>query len=201
MHIGRQNPDNFANKTLDQLAIRHLLPENKRMGNLTPLVSALQTHLRHEMSRAGVSYEDAAGPLNYANKSSIARLLVKDRMSFEDTIKLMVLCKTPVIALTKPFRFKIEVKASTTAQADALMDALRVSVFKEGTNERYRLPDGLSWERVAEHTGFDSGKSARKSWFLLQTPVYLVVGLLRLLGKQEHEVMEGKTSLRITQNI
>jgi hypothetical protein len=36
------------------------------------------------MSRAGVSYEDAAGPLNYANKSSIARLLVKDRMSFED---------------------------------------------------------------------------------------------------------------------
>lgn len=201
LHIGRQNPDNFANKTLDQLAIRHLLPENKRMGNLTPLVSALQTHLRHEMSRAGVSYEDAAGPLNYANKSSIARLLVKDRMSFEDTIKLMVLCKTPVIALTKPFRFKIEVKASTTAQADALMDALRVSVFKEGTNERYRLPDGLSWERVAEHTGFDSGKSARKSWFLLQTPVYLVVGLLRLLGKQEHEVMEGKTSLRITQNI
>ena len=201
LHIGRQNPDNFANKTLDQLAIRHLLPENKRMGNLTPLVSALQTHLRHEMSRAGVSYEDAAGPLNYANKSSIARLLVKDRMSFEDTIKLMVLCKTPVISLTKPFRFKIEIKASTMAQADSLMDALRISVFKDGTTERYRLPDGLSWERVAEHTGFDSGKSARKSWFLLQTPVYLVVGLLRLLGKNEHEVVEGKTSLRITQVI
>ena len=201
LHIGRQNPDNFANKTLDQLAIRHLLPENKRMGNLTPLVSALQTHLRHEMSRAGVSYEDAAGPLHYANKSSIARLLVKERMSFEDTIKLMVLCKTPVISLTKPFRFKIEIKASTMAQADSLMDALRISVFKDGTTERYRLPDGLSWERVAEHTGFDSGKSARKSWFLLQTPVYLVVGLLRLLGKNEHEVVEGKTSLRITQVI
>ncbi len=72
-------------------------------------------------------------------------------MSFKYTIKLMILCKTPVISLTKPFRFKIEVKASTMAQADALMDALRVSVFKEGTTERYRLPDGLSWERMAEH--------------------------------------------------
>ena len=171
------------------------------MKDVTSFISSLQSQLRAEMSRAGVSYEDAAGPLNYANKSSIARLLVKDRMSFEDTVKLMVLCKTQVIALTKPFRFKIEVKASTMAQADALMDALRVSVFKEGTTERYRLPDGLSWERVAEHVGFDSGKSARKSWFLLQTPVYLVVGLLRLLGKGEHEVTEGKTSLRITQDI
>ena len=171
------------------------------MQDLSPLIHTLQTQLRAEMSRAGVSYEDAAGPLHYANKSSIARLLVKDRMSFEDTIKLMILCKTPVIAFTKPFRFKIEIKASTMAQADALMDALRVSVFKDGTTERYRLPDGLSWEKVAEHTGFDSGKSARKSWFLLQTPVYLVVGLLRLLGKSEHEVTEGKTSLRITQDI
>jgi hypothetical protein len=171
------------------------------MENLTALVSALQTALRAEMSRAGVSYEDAAGPLHYANKSSIARLLVKGRMSFEDTIKLMVLCKTPVISLTKPFRFKIEIKATTMAQADALMDALRVSVFKEGTTERYRLPDGLSWADVAEYTGFDSGKSARKSWFLLQTPVYLVVGLLRLLGKTEHKVVEGKASLRITQDI
>ena len=171
------------------------------MQDLSPLIHALQTQIRTEMSRAGVSYEDAAGPLHYANKSSIARLLVKDRMSFEDTIKLMILCKTPVIALTKPFRFKIEVKASTMAQADALMDALRLSVFKEGTAERYRLPDGLTWERVAEHTGFDSGKSARKSWFLLQTPVYLVVGLLRLLGKSEHEITEGKTSLRIMQDI
>ena len=171
------------------------------MENLSALVSALQTQLRAEMARAGVSYEEAASPLHYANKSSIARLLVKDRMSFEDTIKLMVLCKTPAIALTKPFRFKIEIKASTMAQADALMDALRVSVFKEGTTERYRLPDGLSWEKVADHTGFDSGKSARKSWFLLQTPVYLVVGLLRLLGKEEHEVSEGKTSLRIIQDI
>jgi hypothetical protein len=171
------------------------------MEKLTDLVSALQVQLRSEMSRAGVSYDDAAGPLNYANKSSIARLLIKDRMSFEDTLKLMVLCKTPVIALTKPFRFKIEVKAGTMAQADALMDALRVSVFKEGTTERYRLPDGLSWKRVAEHAGFDSGKSARKSWFLLQTPVYLVVGLLRLLGKGECEVVEGKTSLRITQDV
>jgi len=171
------------------------------MENLTPLVSALQTQLRAEMSRAGVTYEDAAGPLNYANKSSIARLLIKDRMSFEDTIKLMILCKTPVIALTKPFKFKIEVNAGTMAQADALMDALRVSVFKEGTTERYRLPDGLTWEQVAQHTGFDSGKSARKSWFLLQTPVYLVVGLLRLLGKIEHEVVEGKNILRITQTI
>ena len=171
------------------------------MEKILTLVSAMQTRLREEMSRASVSYEDAAGPLNYANKSSIARLLVKDRMSFEDVLKLMVLCKTPVISFTKPFHFKIEVKASTMAQADALMDALRVSVFKEGTTERYRLPDGLSWERVAEHAGFDSGKSARKSWFLLQTPMYLVVGLLRLLGKSEHEVTEGKTSLRITQNI
>lgn len=171
------------------------------MQDLFPLIHALQTALRAEMSRAGVSYEDAAGPLHYANKSSIARLLVKDRMSFEDTIKLMILCKTPMISLTKPFRFKIEVKASTMAQADALMDALRVSVFKEGTNERYRLPDGLSWERVAENTGFDSGKSARKSWFLLQTPVYLVVGLLRLLGKNEHEVKEGTSSLKISQMI
>ena len=85
------------------------------------------------------------------------------------------------------------------AQADGLMDALRVSVFKEGTTERYRLPDGLSWERVAEQTGFDSGKSARKSWFLLQTPVYLVVGLLRVLGLKDHEVREGNTRLRITQ--
>ena len=169
------------------------------MQDLSPLISALQTQLRTEMSRAGVSYEDAAGPLNYANKSSIARLLVKDRMSFEDTIKLMILCKTQAISLTKPFRFKIEIKASTMAQADALMDALRVSVFKEGTTERYRLPDGLSWADVAEYTGFDSGKSARKSWFLLQTPVYLVVGLLRLLGKGEHKVAEGKTDLRITQ--
>ena len=167
------------------------------MQKLSPLIHALQTQLRAEMSRAGVSYEDAAAPLNYANKSSIARLLIKDRMSFEDTIKLMVLCQTPVIALTKPFRFKIEIKASTVAQADALMDALRVSVFKEGTTERYRLPDGLSWADVAEYTGFDSGKSARKSWFLLQTPVYLVVGLLRLLGKREHEVTEGKASLRL----
>ena len=180
---------------------RLVLSENIRMEKLTDLVSALQVQLRAEMSRAGVSYEDAAGPLHYANKSSIARLLVKDRMSFEDTIKLMVLCKTPVIVLTKPFRLKIEVKASTMAQADALMDALRISVFKEGTTERYRLPDGLSWERVAEHAGFDSGKSARKSWFLLQTPVYLVVGLLRLLGKKEHEVTEGKTNLRIIQDI
>ncbi len=171
------------------------------MEKLTDLVSALQVQLRAEMARAGVSYEDAAGPLNYANKSSIARLLIKDRMSFEDTIKLMVLCKTPAITLTKPFRFKIEVKASTMAQADALMDALRVSVFKEGTTERYRLPDGLSWERVAEHSGFDSGKSARKSWFLLQTPVDLVVGLLRLLGKGEHEVREGSARLRITQDV
>ena len=171
------------------------------MENLSPLTQSLQAQIKAEMSRAGISYEDAAGPLNYANKSSIARLLAKDRMSFEDTIKLMVLCKTPVIMLTKPFRFKIEVKASTMAQADALMDALRLSVFKEGTMERYRLPDGLSWERVAEHTGFDSGKSARKSWFLLQTPVYLVVGLLRLLGKDEHEVTEGKTTLRISQDI
>ena len=81
------------------------------------------------------------------------------------------------------------------------MDALRVSVFKEGTTERYRLPDGLSWEKVAEHTGFESGKSARKSWFLLQTPVYLVVGLLRLLGKEVHEVSEGKINLRIIQGI
>ena len=87
------------------------------------------------------------------------------------------------------------------AQADALMDALRTSVFKEGTTERYRLPDGLSWERVAEHSGFDSGKSARKSWFLLQTPVYLVVGLLRLLGKREHEVREGSARLRLTQDV
>ena len=171
------------------------------MQDLSPLIHALQTQLRAEMARAGVSYEDAAGPLNYANKSSIARLLVKDRMSFEDTIKLMVLCKTPAITLTKPFRFKIEVKASTMAQADALMDALRVSVFKEGTTERYRLPDGLSWADVAEYTGFDSGKSARKSWFLLQTPVYLVVGLLRLLRKEEHEVTEGNARLRITQDI
>ncbi len=171
------------------------------MEKLTSLVSALQTALRTEMSRAGVTYEDAAGPLHYANKSSIARLLAKDRMSFEDTMKLMVLCKTPVIVLTKPFRIKIELKASTMTQVDALMDALRVSVFKDGTTERYRLPDGLSWEKVAEHTGFDSGKSARKSWFLLQTPVYLVVGLLRLLGKGEHEVSEGKTSLRITQDV
>ena len=87
------------------------------------------------------------------------------------------------------------------AQTDSLMDALRISVFKEGTTERYRLPDGLSWQRVAEYAGFDSGKSARKSWFLFQTPVYLVVGLLRLLDKNEHEVTEGKTSLRITQDI
>jgi hypothetical protein len=171
------------------------------MENLTAFVHALQIALRAEMTRAGVTYEDAAGPLNYANKSSIARLLIKDRMSFEDTIKLMILCKTPVIALTKPFKVKIEVNAGTMAHADALMDALRVSVFKEGTIERYRLPDGLTWEQVAQHTGFDSGKSARKSWFLLQTPVYLVVGLLRLLGKNEHEVVEGKTSLRITQDI
>jgi len=168
------------------------------MEKILTLVSAMQTRLREEMSRAGVSYEDAAGPLNYANKSSIARLLVKDRMSFEDVLKLMVLCKTPAISFTKPFHFKIELKASTMAQADALMDALRLSVFKEGTTERYRLPDGLSWERVAEHSGFDSGKSARKSWFLLQTPVYLVVGLLRLLGKGEHEVREGSARLRIT---
>ena len=188
-------------KPLCSLHQANLFLKSIRMENLTSLVSALQTQLRAEMSRAGVSYEDAAGPLHYANKSSIARLLVKERMSFEDTIKLMVLCKTPVISLTKPFRFKIEIKASTMAQADSLMDALRISVFKDGTTERYRLPDGLSWERVAEHTGFDSGKSARKSWFLLQTPVYLVVGLLRLLGKNEHEVVEGKTSLRITQVI
>ena len=171
------------------------------MQDLSPLIHALQTQLRAEMSRAGVSYEDAAGPLNYANKSSIARLLIKDRMSFEDTIKLMVLCKTPVIVLTKPFRLKIEVKASTMARADALMDALRLSIFKEGTTERYRLPDGLSWADVAECTGFDSGKSARKSWFLLQTPVYLVVGLLRLLGKNEFEVGEGASSLKIVQMI
>ncbi|MBK8968601.1 MAG: hypothetical protein R3D58_07175 [Saprospiraceae bacterium] len=171
------------------------------MKNLSLLVEILQTQLRAEMSQAGVSYEDAAQPLGYANKSSIARLLAKDRMSMEDTIKLMILCKTESIELTKPFKFKIEVKASTMAQADALMDALRVSVFKEGTTERYRLPDGLTWEKVAEHTGFESGKSARKSWFLLQTPVYLVVGLLRLLGKGKHEVSEGKTSLRITPKV
>lgn len=171
------------------------------MKDLTTLVSALQSQLRAEMSRAGVSYEDAAAPLGYANKSSIARLLTKDRMSLEDTIKLMILCKTEYIALTKPFKFKIEVKASTMAQADALMDALRLSVFKEGAVERYRLPAGLTWDQVAEHTGFESGKSARKSWFVLQTPVYLVVGLLKLLGKQGHEVTEGKAILRITQGI
>lgn len=74
------------------------------MENLTALVQSLQTALRAEMSRAGVTYEDAAGPLNYANKSSIARLLVKGRISFEDTIKRMILCKTPLIALTKPFK-------------------------------------------------------------------------------------------------
>ncbi len=171
------------------------------MQDISPFIHALQAQLRIEMSRAGISYEDAAHPLGYANKSSIARLLTKDRMSLEDTIKLMILCKTESIALTKPFKFKIEVKASTMAQADALMDALRVSVFKEGTTERYRLPDGLSWEKVAEHTGFESGKSARKSWFLLQTPVYLVVGLLRLLGKEVHEVSKGKTSLSVIQDI
>ena len=176
-------------------------PENIHMENLTALVHALQTALRAEMARAGVTYEDAASPLHYANKSSIARLLTKDRMSFEDTLKLMILCKTESIALNKPFKFKIEVKASTMAQADALMDALRVSVFKEGTTERYRLPDGLTWEKVAEHTGFDSGKSARKSWFVLQTPVYLVVGVLRLLGKNEHEVKDGASSLKISQMI
>ncbi|MCB0534819.1 MAG: hypothetical protein KDD14_21620 [Saprospiraceae bacterium] len=171
------------------------------MRNIVLLVHTLQSELRTEMSHAGISYEDAAGPLGYANKSSIARLLAKDRMSLEDTIKLMILCKKESIVLTKSFKFKIEVKASTVAQADALMDALRVSVFKEGTTERYRLPDGLSWEKVAEHTGFESGKSARKSWFLLQTPVYLVVGLLRLLGKEVHEVSEGKINLRIIQGI
>lgn len=171
------------------------------MRNLVLLVHTLQSELRTEMSRAGISYEDAAQPLGYANKSSLARLLAKDRMSLEDTIKLMTLCKKESIVLTKPFKFKIEVKASTMAQADALMDALRVSVFKEGTAERYRLPDGLSWERVAEHTGFESGKSARKSWFLLQTPVYLAVGLLRLLGKQDHEVIAWNASLRIMQDI
>lgn len=171
------------------------------MEKLLSLVSILQSQLRTEMFRAGVSYEDVAGPLHYANKSSIARLLVKDRMSLEDTLKLMILCKTESIILTKPFKFKIEVKASTMAQADALMDALRITVFKEGTTERYRLPDGLSWEKVAEHTGFESGKSARKSWFLLQTPVYLVVGLLRLLGKNEHQVSAGTAMLRISQEI
>jgi hypothetical protein len=171
------------------------------MHDLAPLISALQTALRNEMARAGVTYEDAAAPLGFANKSSVARLLVKERMCLEDTIKLMILCKTQKITIQKPFRFQIEVKAQTMAQADALMEALRKSVFKEGTTERYRLPDGLTWEQVAEHTGFDSGKSARKSWFLLQTPVYLVVGVLRLLGKREHEVSDGPCSLRISQAI
>jgi hypothetical protein len=172
--------------------------ENKLMEELFSLAGSVQTRLREEMSRAGVTYEDAATPLNYANKSSIARLLVKDRMSLEDTIKLMVLCKTPVIAITKPFKFKIEVKAGTMAQVDNLMDALRISVFKPGTNERYRLPDGITWEQVAEKTGFDSSKSARKSWFLLQTPLYLVVGLLQLLQLKEHSVTtENNAMLRI----
>lgn len=168
------------------------------MEELFSLVKAVQTRLREVMSQSGVTFDDAAAPLNYANKSSIARLLVKERMSFEDVIKIMILSKTPVMVISKPFYFKIEVKASTMSQADALMAALRTSVFKPGTNERYRLPDGLTWEQVAEKTGFDSSKSARKSWFLLQTPLYLVIGLLKLLDIKEHVVeAENKARLRI----
>ncbi len=169
------------------------------MEELLPIVSAVQGRLREEMSRTGVSYEDATGPLGYANKSSIARLLIKDRMSLEDVLKLMVLCKTPSINISR-LHFKVEIKAASMAQVEALLDALRVSVFKEGTVERFRLPDGLTWDNVAEITGFDFGKSARKSWFLLQTPLYLVVGLLWLLyaGAGEHTVTAsgGKASLR-----
>lgn len=168
------------------------------MEELFSLVRVVQTRLREVMTQSGVTFEDAAGPLNYANKSSIARLLAKDRMSLEDVIKIMILSKTPAIVISKPFYFKIEVKATTMAQADALLGALRTSVFKPGTNERYRLPDGLTWEQVAEKTGFDSSKSARKSWFLLQTPLYLVIGLLKLLEVKEHLVeTENKARLRI----
>ncbi|MBK8923698.1 MAG: hypothetical protein IPM81_19780 [Saprospirales bacterium] len=132
------------------------------MQDLSPLIHALQTQLRAEMSRAGVSYEDAAGPLHYANKSSIARLLVKDRMSFEDTIKLMVLCKTPVIALTKPFRFKIEVKASTMAKRET-RGGVCAGCFKEG-HPPVPLTGWPFLGEVAEHTGLIGGKKARSGF-------------------------------------
>lgn len=168
------------------------------MEELFSLVRAVQTRLREVMTQSGVTFDDAANPLGYSNKSSIARLLVKDRMSFEDVIKIMILSKTPAITISKPFYFKVEVKATTMTQADGLINALRTSVFKPGTNERYRLPDGLTWEHVAEKTGFDSSKSARKSWFLLQTPLYLVIGMLKLLNLKEHIVeTENKATLRI----
>lgn len=170
------------------------------MEELFSLVSVVQSRLRDEMTHSGVTFEDAAKPLGYSNKSSIARLLAKDRMGFEDLLKILVLCKKTDLVVQKPFTFKIFIKATSVAQVDALMEALRHSIFKEGTTERYRLPDKLTWSDIAGKTGFDSGKSARKSWFLLQTPLYLVVGVLQLLYSEagEHEVTSGNSVLRIS---
>lgn len=99
------------------------------MENYVALIRAIQAFLRAEMKSARVTYDEACGPLGYAEKSGISRLLVRERLYLEDVLKLMVLCKTKTLAIRAEGRnLRISLKCSHHSDIDDLIAALRLSV-------------------------------------------------------------------------
>lgn len=170
------------------------------MKNYLALVKAIQTFLRAEMKSARVTYDDACGPLGYADKSGISRLLVRERLYLEDVLKLMALCKTKTLVVSADGRnLRISLKCSHNSDIDDLISALRLSVQQEpgpeGTN---RLKHGVSWADVAEKAGSKKRQWAHYTWYNRQTPIALVFVLLDLGFDMSASTPKAKVSFQLS---
>lgn len=170
------------------------------MKNYVPLIHAIQAFLRAEMKSARLTYDEVFGPLGYADKSGIARLLTRNRLYLEDVLKLMVLCKTKTLAVSAEGRnLRISLKCGHHNDIDDLIAALRLSIQQEpGTEGISRLKHGVTWADVAEKASSTNRQWAHYTWFQRQTPIALVFVFLDLGFDMSASTPKAKVSFQLS---
>lgn len=164
------------------------------------VIKELQQYLFEQMKFAGVTMQVASEYLGYAHKSSVSRALAKHRMSARDAIKLLALISIRTVNVS---RFSIEINIASTDNTvrmkvcENLFSLLQEEVFEKGFTRKILL-NNVTWNDIAHEADYNDGESARRAWFDLDTPLYLVFTVLKSIGQQEITGTNGVDRLTIS---
>ena len=166
------------------------------------VIKELQQYILQQMKFAGLTMQVASEYLGYGHKSGISRALAKYRMSALDAIKILALIQVRTVNVSG---FSIEMiiasndNVTRMKACDELFHLLKDDVFDKGLRfSRKYLLNNVTWNDIAIEADYNDGESARRAWFDLDTPLYLVFTILKSIGQQEITATNGVDRLTIS---